>query len=147
MGWKDPSNATSMKSAEDTTQTACSSREDTTLQISRRDVLLTGAAGTGLLATTGASSAAPDEESGDSRFTITVTGLEIDGPLEECVVEYGDEQKTTDESGNVAFDVSDDPQEVVLEKEGWEDKTETIGPDETDQEVYIPMYVTGTISG
>lgn len=134
-----------MKSAENATQTACSSREDTTLQISRRDVLLTGAAGTGLLATTGAASAAPDEES--SRFTITVTGLEIDGPLEECVVEYGDEQKTTDESGHVAFDVSDDSQEVVLEKEGWEDKTKTIGSDETDQEVYIPMYVTGTISG
>lgn len=107
-----------MKSAEDTTQTACSSREDTLLQISRRDVLLTGAAGAGLFVTTGGSSAAPDEKSGDSRFTITVTGLEIDGPLEECVVKYGDEQKTTDESGNVAFDVSDDAQEVALEKEG-----------------------------
>lgn len=76
-----------------------------------------------------------------------MTGLEIDGPLEQCVVKYGDEQKTTDELGNVAFDVSDDYQEGALEKEGGREKTKTIKPDETDHEVYIPMYVTDTISG
>ena len=74
-----------------------------------------------------------------------MTGLEIDGPLEECIVEYGDERKTTDESGNVVFEVGDRPHEVALEKEGWENKTETIGEDETGQKVHIPMYVTGTI--
>lgn len=74
-----------------------------------------------------------------------MTGLEIDGPLEDCIVEYGDERKRTDGSGNVAFDVGTDPYELTLEKEGWQSKVETIGGDETDQEVHIPMYVTETI--
>lgn len=119
-----------MESVEDTTQAARSSREDANLRISRRDVLLTGAAGAGLLATTGVSSAAPDEASSEAEstgLTITVTGLEIDGPLEDCIVEYGDERKRTDGSGNVAFDVGTDPYELTLEKEGWQSKVETIG--------------------
>ncbi|MFC7007375.1 hypothetical protein [Halalkalicoccus salilacus] len=76
-----------MKSAEDTTQTARSSQEDVDLRISRRDVLLTGTAGVGLIASSGVSSATSHETSSEPEDplntdlqTILVTGLEIDGP-------------------------------------------------------------------
>ena len=74
-----------------------------------------------------------------------MTGLEIDGPLEDCIVEYEDERKRTDESGNVAFDVGTGPYELALEKEGWQNKVETVDGDETGQEVHVPMHVTETI--
>ncbi|MFC7222696.1 hypothetical protein ACFQKF_06035 [Halalkalicoccus sp. GCM10025322] len=141
-----------MKSAEDTTQTARSSQEDVDLRISRRDVLLTGTAGVGLIASSGVSSATSHETSSEPEDplntdlqTILVTGLEIDGPLEDCVVEYRNEQKETDESGTVDFQISENSAEVALEKEGWHNKTETLEVDDPDQEIHVPMHVVDTL--
>lgn len=146
--WRNGYSKNRMNSAEDTTQTVSSSRKDAGLRVSRRDVLLTGTAGASLLAMPGASSAAPDEtaaESEDDALVINVIGFEIDGPLDDCRVEYENERKTTDDSGTVTFETSDDSPEITLEKEGWQNKTETIVRDETGQEVYVPMYVTNEI--
>lgn len=137
-----------MRSTDDTTQTTRSSRKSASLRTSRRDVLLTGVAGASLLAMPGASSAAPDEEgaeSDNSSLVINVIGFEIDGPLSDCIVEYENERKTTDEAGNVAFEIDGDSAELTLEKEGWNDRTKTISRDEADGEIYVPLYVTNTI--
>lgn len=116
-----------MKSVEDTTQTARSSTADSTLRVSQRDVLITGGASVSLLATTGVSTGSNHETSSEAEsLTATVTGLEIDGPLEGCVVEHKNERKTTDESGTVVFENGDGPYEVTLEKKGWHDKTATV---------------------
>lgn len=136
------SNATSMKSVEDTTQTARSSTADSTPRVSRRDILITGGASVSLLATTGVSTGSNHETSSDTEsLTATVIGLEIDGPLEDCVVEYESGQKTTDDSGTVVFENGGGPYEVTLEKEGWRNKTATVEMNDTQQEIYIPMYV------
>ncbi len=141
-----------MNSADDTTQTTRTSQPDARLPISRRDVLLTGTAGVGLIASSGVSGATNHETSSESEDsssmdlnTILVTGLEIDGPLEDCVVEYQNERKETDESGTVDFQISEDSAEVTLEKEGWQNKTETVEAGETDQEIHVPMYVVNTL--
>lgn len=141
-----------MNSADDTTQTTRTAQPDARLRISRRDVLLTGTAGVGLIASSGVSSATNHETSSESEDssntdlnTILVTGLEIDGPLEDCVVEYQNERKETDESGTVDFQISEDSAEVTLKKEGWQNKTETVEVDETDQEIHVPMFVVDTL--
>lgn len=141
-----------MNSADDTTQTTRTAQPDARLRISRRDVLLTGTAGVGLIASSGVSSATNHETSSESEDssntdlnTILVTGFEIDGPLEDCVVEYQNERKETDESGTVDFQISEDSAEVTLKKEGWQNKTETVEVDETDQEIHVPMFVVDTL--
>lgn len=142
-----------MKHTDDTTQITDSSRPDLSLRVSRRDVIITGTASIGLLTTAGVSSASNHETSseeegapGTNSLTITVTGLEIDGPLEDCEVAYENERQTTDESGTVVVENGDGPYEVTLRKEGWENETETIEAEGDTREVHVPMHVDDPLS-
>lgn len=142
-----------MKCADDPTQTARSSNTDSSLRATRRDIIVTGTTGVGLLTTAGSSSASNHETSSDDEsasetdpLTITVTGLEIDGPLKNCVVKYKNEQKTTDESGTVVFENGDGPYEVTAEKNGWQDKTETIKEEGNQREISLLMHVTDPLN-
>ncbi|MFC7007374.1 hypothetical protein [Halalkalicoccus salilacus] len=60
-------------------------------------------------------------------------------------MEYRNEQKETDESGTVDFQISENSAEVALEKEGWHNKTETLEVDDPDQEIHVPMHVVDTL--
>lgn len=136
-----------MKSADDTTQTARSSASDSTLRVSRRNVLIAGGAGVSLLATTGVSTASNRETSSEAGPpTATVIGLEIDGPLEGCAVKYENKRTnenkrtTTGNSGTVVFENGRGPYQVALKKDDWHHKTVTVEPEGDQQEIYIPMY-------
>lgn len=137
-----------MKSADDPSQHTQSPVKGPSLPVSRRNVLITGSAIAGMLSATGVSSATPDEASMESmdssetcHLTITVTGLEVDGPMADVGVTIGDETQTTDTSGQVVFEVGDGTHKVTVEKERWGSITKTIEMNGQHQEMHIPMHI------
>lgn len=118
--------------------------------VSRRNVIIGGASTTGLLATSGAVSAATDDNdanvlnpSGSSKYcrlTIHITGLEVEGAMADVLVENGTEQVMTDTNGTAVFELEAGTYEVTISKDGWGTKTRTIELGGQDQELHIPMH-------
>lgn len=137
-----------MRSVDDTSHTTQSPEAQPILPISRRNVLITGSAATGMVPVTGVASATSNEDStemtGESEaclLTIMVIGLEAEGVMADVEVNSIGETKMTDDSGTVVFEVENGVHEVTAEKERWGSVTKTIEMNGHDQAVHVPMHI------
>ena len=134
--------------ANDNSQLPHSQRTDSRFSISRRDVIISGTATTGLLAaSTSVGATGDDDETSDSNgsskrctLTVFVTGLEVEGAMADVMVENGTQQAMTDTTGTAVFDLEDGTYEVTVSKDGWGANTRTIELGGQDQEIHIPMH-------
>lgn len=118
--------------------------------VSRRNVLVSSAA-----ASAGASMGLPGQAAADGEeeqksprtseetviLTIRVTGLEVEGPMEDVEVRVGDETKKTGEDGRARFEVERGTYEVTANKRRWEPKRKTVTADEETQTLHLPMHI------
>lgn len=115
--------------------------------VSRRSVLIGGGTLAGMLSIGigSASADGSDEESkGPDRrcsVTVTVTGLEVEGPMSDVSVYLDDEKRLTDESGTATFEVRTGTYELRVEKDRWETVRKTLHVDGKDREMKVPMHI------
>jgi uncharacterized membrane protein len=137
-----------MTATDDTTHAAGSQQTDSRFSISRRDIIISGTATTGLLAaSTSVGATGDDDDTSDSNgsskrctLTVFVTGLEVEGAMADVMVENGTQQAMTDANGTAVFDLEDGTYEVTVSKDGWGANTRTIELGGQDQEIHIPMH-------
>lgn len=136
-----------MESTEDAPSDAQSPPSSPSHPVSRRDVVIGSGVAAGMLSigvsTTRADDSEDESDGSDTRclVTVTVTGLEAEGPVSDVCVTLGAGQKLTDESGVVAFEVGTGSYELRVEKDRWESVSETLTIDGTEEELQIPLHV------